>query len=325
MASWSDEETFKLIEIWSKDSIQAILESSRRNRDVYSGIAQKMEEAGFNKTADQCSRKMKKLRFEYRKGRTRGKLGKTGQQRSWRFFDAMDLVLGNKLVQQPIADEPSSNMLVFANDLTQLGIDEDLLLKNRGEDSVSMDGVPMGSDEGSGDGEESRSCRMTQNGDASQSGELSRNSSEAPSGAADLPDRTDRVRWDPPGNVAALPEGTGRKRRRTSDSSHDLMEFMLDKMLKMQQASDQHHAFLVDKQMEMEERTQKENQEFQLRLISVLCNQLPSITHPSSHSPGSPRIDRYNHLYEHTLGLMASLQCGTGHCVINAVALSSLS
>ena len=35
MTSWTDEETFKLIELWSEDSIQVMLEGSRRNRDEY--------------------------------------------------------------------------------------------------------------------------------------------------------------------------------------------------------------------------------------------------------------------------------------------------
>ena len=35
MTSWTDEETFKLIELWSEDSIQVMLEGSRRNRDEH--------------------------------------------------------------------------------------------------------------------------------------------------------------------------------------------------------------------------------------------------------------------------------------------------
>ena len=34
MANWS-EEMFKLIHIWSEDSIQVMLEGSKRNKDVY--------------------------------------------------------------------------------------------------------------------------------------------------------------------------------------------------------------------------------------------------------------------------------------------------
>ena len=65
MTSWADEETFKLIELWSEDLIQGMLEGSRRNRDVYMNIAKNMNEAGYEKTVQQCAGKIKKLRFEY--------------------------------------------------------------------------------------------------------------------------------------------------------------------------------------------------------------------------------------------------------------------
>ena len=35
MATWTEEETTKLIEIWSEDAIQAMLEGSRRNREIF--------------------------------------------------------------------------------------------------------------------------------------------------------------------------------------------------------------------------------------------------------------------------------------------------
>ena len=47
--TWSDEETFVLIEIWGEDSIQAMLEGTRRNKDVFVKIAKAIEERGFLK------------------------------------------------------------------------------------------------------------------------------------------------------------------------------------------------------------------------------------------------------------------------------------
>ena len=35
MMRWMDEETFKVIELWSEDSIQVMFEGSRRNRDEH--------------------------------------------------------------------------------------------------------------------------------------------------------------------------------------------------------------------------------------------------------------------------------------------------
>ena len=47
---WSKEETFKLITIWSDDTIQAQLEGCRRNSDVYRKTAKELTEAGHNRT-----------------------------------------------------------------------------------------------------------------------------------------------------------------------------------------------------------------------------------------------------------------------------------
>ena len=67
MATWSDPETFKLIEIWGEDSIQAQLEGCRRNKEVYEKISHELNDAGYQRTAEQCREKVKKLNSEYRK------------------------------------------------------------------------------------------------------------------------------------------------------------------------------------------------------------------------------------------------------------------
>ena len=51
MTAWSEEETLKLIELWSEDSIQAMLE----------GIPKELEGCGFIKTGELCSCKIKKV------------------------------------------------------------------------------------------------------------------------------------------------------------------------------------------------------------------------------------------------------------------------
>ena len=47
MVTWSKEETLKLIEIWGEDTIQGMLEGSRRNQDVFAKISHEMEAAGY--------------------------------------------------------------------------------------------------------------------------------------------------------------------------------------------------------------------------------------------------------------------------------------
>ena len=65
--SWTDSETFKLVEIWSEEEIQALLEGCTRNKHVYDKIARGMVEAGHERTGVQCREKIKKLKSEYKK------------------------------------------------------------------------------------------------------------------------------------------------------------------------------------------------------------------------------------------------------------------
>ena len=97
---WSDKETVKLIEIWGDGKIQAMLEGSRRNKDTFVRISKEMSEAGFEKTGEQCSSKIKKLRCEYKK--IKDKRGKTGEEyKCWKFFEHIDGVLGHKPATRP--------------------------------------------------------------------------------------------------------------------------------------------------------------------------------------------------------------------------------
>ena len=59
MANQTDEETLKLINLWSEDTIQATLEGSRSNKPVFLKIATEMEQAGCSKSAEQCASRIK--------------------------------------------------------------------------------------------------------------------------------------------------------------------------------------------------------------------------------------------------------------------------
>jgi hypothetical protein len=101
MAScWSDDETLWLISLWSEDRIQAMLEGSRKNRKVFETIAREMGSAGYHRSPDQCSAKIKKLKFDYR--RIKDRHNKTGEGKiTWKFWEAMDSVLGHKPATKP--------------------------------------------------------------------------------------------------------------------------------------------------------------------------------------------------------------------------------
>jgi len=67
MTSWTDNEAFKLIEIWGNETIQEQLEGCKRNREVNEKISKLMSEAGYDRTGIQCCEKIKKLKVDYRK------------------------------------------------------------------------------------------------------------------------------------------------------------------------------------------------------------------------------------------------------------------
>ena len=62
VVNWTREETFKLINLWSEDVIQAQLERWCRNSQVHQKIADGLREAGFSRTMEQCRDKIKKLK-----------------------------------------------------------------------------------------------------------------------------------------------------------------------------------------------------------------------------------------------------------------------
>lgn len=59
-----------------------------------------MQACRYDKSGEQCNAKMKKLRLEYRK--IKNKHGKIGEGRkNWKYFEAMDDILGHKPVTEP--------------------------------------------------------------------------------------------------------------------------------------------------------------------------------------------------------------------------------
>ena len=49
------------------EEIQTLLESAKRNKPIFERIAKEMNKAGYNKTAEQCTEKIKKLKLKYKK------------------------------------------------------------------------------------------------------------------------------------------------------------------------------------------------------------------------------------------------------------------
>jgi len=90
--NWTREDTFKLINLWSEDVIQAELEGCRRNSQVYQKkIADGLHEAGFSCTMEQCRDKIKKIKSEHE---IRGKPQDKGDIQSGNFSMHWMKILG---------------------------------------------------------------------------------------------------------------------------------------------------------------------------------------------------------------------------------------
>ena len=78
-------------------------------------MARELNEAGYERTFQQCRDKIKKLKGEYKK--IKDKHGKTGEDRSdCDYFDAMDAILGNRPATKPPVVIDTSNPPVTTPD-----------------------------------------------------------------------------------------------------------------------------------------------------------------------------------------------------------------
>lgn len=100
MASWTDNQVSRLIQVWGDENVQEQLEGSKRNKHVYDSVAEELRIYGIEKTGEQCRCKMKKLRQEYKKVKDKNK--ETGNKRKkMKFFDELNEILGNKPSVKP--------------------------------------------------------------------------------------------------------------------------------------------------------------------------------------------------------------------------------
>ena len=65
MATWTDTEVLKLIDLWKEEGIQEQLEGSMRNKHIYKKLAAELTKAGFRKTGEQWRCKVKKHCQQY--------------------------------------------------------------------------------------------------------------------------------------------------------------------------------------------------------------------------------------------------------------------
>ena len=98
-SSWSDNEVRALISIWGEDRIQE-LDGAVRNQAIFSSIAKKMEEKGYDRDWLQCRNKIKNLKKEYRQIKDHN--GQTGRGRkTCKFYKELDGILGHRPASVP--------------------------------------------------------------------------------------------------------------------------------------------------------------------------------------------------------------------------------
>ena len=56
---WRKEEILKLIDVWGDDNIQAQLQECTQNQKIFERVARELNEAGYDRTFQQCRDKIK--------------------------------------------------------------------------------------------------------------------------------------------------------------------------------------------------------------------------------------------------------------------------
>ncbi|XP_066404500.1 bifunctional phosphoribosylaminoimidazole carboxylase/phosphoribosylaminoimidazole succinocarboxamide synthetase isoform X1 [Molothrus aeneus] len=115
---WSDNEVRALINIWSDEKIQQMLEGATRNKEIFEEIARRLMKRGIDRDWKQCRTKYKNLKYEYRALQKENEhLG--NPRRKMRFYDEVDCILR----RQPLGTsgwgcESSSLLSVSVGDAT---------------------------------------------------------------------------------------------------------------------------------------------------------------------------------------------------------------
>nr|XP_057935957.1 uncharacterized protein LOC131134558 [Doryrhamphus excisus] len=142
--TWSCEETQALITVWSDDYIAQLLATTHKNIHVFNLFSEKMAAWGFNRTAQQCRIKVKKLRQHYIKVRdsmrNNGCSGDEKEKFPW--YDQLDEILGTRPVSSSKHESLQDDVPIGAP-ITAIKTEPDDLSQS----SVSRDWCKSGSSE----------------------------------------------------------------------------------------------------------------------------------------------------------------------------------
>ncbi|XP_026555719.1 uncharacterized protein LOC113435838 isoform X3 [Pseudonaja textilis] len=92
---WCDNEVRALINIWSDEEIQQMLEGATRNKEIFEEIARRLMKVGIDRDWKQCRTKYKNLKYEYRAVQKENNQPGSAN-RKMRFYDEIDCILRNQ-------------------------------------------------------------------------------------------------------------------------------------------------------------------------------------------------------------------------------------
>ena len=95
-------ETKTLICLWAEEDIQRQLASMGRKKNIWEGIAMKLQESGYSRSGDQCKTRMHILQQKYKKVKTLNNTSGQGKN-SFPFYEEIDKVLGHKPSINPLS------------------------------------------------------------------------------------------------------------------------------------------------------------------------------------------------------------------------------
>ncbi|XP_009873884.1 PREDICTED: uncharacterized protein LOC104269791 [Apaloderma vittatum] len=115
---WSDNEVRALINIWSDEKIQQMLEGATRNKEIFEEIARRLMKRGIDRDWKQCRTKYKNLKYEYRALQKENE-HLSNPRRKMRFYDEVDCILRRQpLCPSSWGCESSSLLSVSVGDVT---------------------------------------------------------------------------------------------------------------------------------------------------------------------------------------------------------------
>ena len=100
--NWGFVETKTLIGLWAEEDIHRQLASMGRKKNIWEGIAIKLQESGYSRSGDQGKTRMHNLQERYKKVKTLNNTSGQGKI-SFPFYEVIDKVLGRKPSITPLS------------------------------------------------------------------------------------------------------------------------------------------------------------------------------------------------------------------------------